>query len=248
MSLLDSDTAEPVPSLGPVHVPTPESDPELHDPGVIGSTVFASVLVIVIVVIVIVVVAAVITWKRRKFCRPTKTDETYEQVNEPNESHFIPPPPPPAKGNDRLVLVIYSPDSPENDQHLALQNLVHDLSNYCMVECHDCTCIRQSVPSWLQEELQRASTVLCVCNAQFQREWDRETTSPFPLVASLRELAYGLLNQSISLSTKFAVVLLRESDRKHIPCGYLHGTRTFLVTDVEDITYFVTRTPKYAHT
>ena len=64
-------------------------------------------------------------------------------------------------------------------------------------------------------------------------------------MSSLQELVYGLLSQSISVSKKFAIVLLRESDHKHIPCDYLHNTRKFLVTDVEDIALFVTKTPKY---
>ena len=65
-------------------------------------------------------------------------------------------------------------------------------------------------------------------------------------MSSLQELVYGLLSQSISLSKKFAIVLLRESDRKHIPCDYLSSARTFLVTDVEDIAFFVKEIPKYA--
>ena len=224
-----------------------QSDPEPTDSAAILSTV----VVLGVVIIIVVIVAVFVFIGARK---PSRTDKLYEEIKELSwvqEPLFIPQsqtnmPQHFPFNDDPMVLVIYSPDSPEKDQQLVMHYLVWGLSKYhIQIKCHDCSCIRQSVPLWLQEEFRRASTILCVCNAQFQSEWDQDTTSYFPLVSSLRELVYGLLSQSISLSKKFAIVLLRESDHKHIPCDYLHNTRKFLVTDVEDIALFVTKTPKY---
>ena len=251
-------TPGPVPTLGPLSTPGPVSTPwptlekELQPT---DSLITIFTIVALALVTTIAVVAAIIVFMRsrtRKSCRTTITDKPYEEIKElswmqeplfisksrTNRPQHFP------FNDDPPVLVIYSPDSPEKDQQLALQHLVRGLSKYhIQIKCHDCSYIRQSAPVWLQEEFRRASTILCVCNAQFQREWDQKTTSYFPLVSSLRELVYGLLSQSISLSKKFAIVLLRESDYKHIPCDYLQNTKTFLVTDVEDIALFVREIP-----
>ena len=252
-------TTTPVPTPGPTTESVPEP-PHSAVNVIIISTVLASALVIIIVVIatILLIIKSIPADPEKpykaveehksiqdpKLIQETKLIQEPKSVQEPKsiqEPKLIQEP-----SDLSLVLVLYSPDSPEKDKELAL-HLVSCLSNHeIQIQCHDCFCIRQSAPSWLQEELRRASTVLCVCNAQFQREWDQETTSYFPLVSSLRELVYGLLSQSISLSTKFAIVLLRESDRKHIPCDYLSSARTFLVTDVEDIAFFVKEIPKYA--
>jgi len=215
-----------------------QSDPEPTD-----SAAILSIVVILGVVIIIVVIVAVFVFIGAK--KPCRTDKPYEEIpqsqtNMPQHFPF---------NNHPLVLVIYSPDSPGKDHQLGLHCLVRGLSkDHIQIKCHDCSCIRQSVPLWLQEEFRRASTILCVCNAQFQREWDQEIPSHLPLVFSLQQSVYGMLNKSIPISRKFAIVLLRESDRKHIPCDYLSSTRTFLVTDVEDIALFVNETPKYATT
>ena len=90
----------------------------------------------------------------------------------------------------------------------------------------------------------RASMILCVCNIQFKREWDQQNALPFcPLIFSLRQLVYAMLSRNTSLSSKFAVVLLRQSDHQHIP-EYLNSIKHFLVDEVKEIGRFVYGVPK----
>ena len=247
-------TPGPVSTLGPVSTPGPTLEIELQPTDSLITVFTIVALALVTIIAVVTAIAVFMRSRTKKSCRATITDKPYEEIKELSwiqEPLFIPQsrtnrPQHFPLNDDPIVLVIYSPDSPEKDQQIALHYLVRGLSKYhIQIKCHDCSCIRQSAPFWLQEEFRRASTILCVCNAQFQREWDQKTTSLLPLVSSLRELVYGLLSQSISLSKKFAIVLLRESDHKHIPCDYLRNTRKFLVTDVKDIALFVTKTLKY---
>ena len=145
---------------------------------------------------------------------------------------------------DPLVLVIYSPNSPEKDKHVVMQNLVCDLGNHCIqTECYDTSysSLRKNVSAWLEDNFKKASVILCVCDAQFKKEWSQQ--SFFPLIFSLQQLVYAMLSRSTPLSRKFAVVLLRESDRQHIP-EYLNSTRYFLVDQVKEIVLFVHEIPK----
>ena len=59
----------------------------------------------------------------------------------------------------------------------------------------------------------------------------------------LRQLVYGTLSQGKELS-KFAVVLMKQSDRQFIPSPYLQNT-PLLVTEVEQIARFVKEIPLY---
>ena len=155
------------------------------------------------------------------------------------------------KKDNPLVLVIYSPNSSEEDEHLVWQFLVHDLamcddidgSRHIQIERYDSS-LRKNASAWLEDNFTRASMVLCVCNIQFKKEWDQENDLPFcPLIFSLRQLVYGMLSRNISLSSKFAVVLLRQSDHQHIP-EYLNSTKYFLVDEVKEIGRFVYEVPK----
>ena len=154
------------------------------------------------------------------------------------------------KKDNPLVLVIYSPNSSEEDKHLVWQYLVHDLatcdidgSHHIQIERYDSS-LRKNASAWLEDNFMRASMILCVCNIQFKREWDQQNALPFcPLIFSLRQLVYAMLSRNTSLSSKFAVVLLRQSDHQHIP-EYLNSTKRFLVDEVKEIGRFVYEVPK----
>ena len=155
---------------------------------------------------------------------------------------------------DPLVLVIYSPNSPEKDKRVVMEQLVRNLGKHCTTECYDSSrsSLRQNVSAWLENISEKASVILCVCDAQFKKEWcsgsftERPTAPEWTgvsLIFSLGQLAYATLSKSIPLSRKFAVVLLRQSDQQHIP-EYLSGTKQFLVDEVEEIARFVHEIPK----
>ena len=153
------------------------------------------------------------------------------------------------KKDNPLVLVIYSPNSSEEDKHLVWQYLVCDLaechngSRRIQIESYDSS-LRKNASAWLEDNFMRASMILCVCNIQFKREWDQQNAPPFcPLIFSLRQLVYAMLNRNTSPSSKFAVVLLRQSDYQHIP-EYLNSTKHFLVNEVKEIGRFVYGVPK----
>ena len=155
---------------------------------------------------------------------------------------------------DPLVLVIYSPNSPEKDKRVVMEQLVRNLARHCTTECYDSSrsSLRQNVSAWLENISEKASVILCVCDAQFKKEWcsgsftERPTAPEWTgvsLVFSLGQLAYATLSKNIPLSRKFAVVLLRQSDQQHIP-EYLSSTKLFLVDQVEEIARFVHEIPK----
>ena len=146
---------------------------------------------------------------------------------------------------DPLVLVIYSPNSPDKDKDVVMEYLVRNLGKHCtQTECYDSSrsSLRQNVSAWLENISKKASVILCVCDAQFKKEWSQQSLSS-PLIFSLGQLVYAMLSKNIPLSRKFAVVLLRQSDQQHIPV-YLSSTKQFLVDQVEEIARFVHEIPK----
>ena len=139
------------------------------------------------------------------------------------------------------VLLIYSPESPEKETQVLMELLVKGLKCYDIdVTSHDWF-LRGSLPEWVAWHFQRATAVLVVCNQHLLLEW--EQGGGF-VVAALKQLVYASVGRS-ELS-KFAVVLLRETDGQYIPTPYLKNTPQFTVDKVEDIARFVKKQPLYA--
>lgn len=144
------------------------------------------------------------------------------------------------------VLVIYSPSINDEDRKLILDHLVGGLMQYGVpTRCHDTACIK-SPCQWIEQEIRRASAVLCVCNEDFHREWDeRPARGTIPLVGLLKHLVHATVSRGESLA-KFATVLLESGHAHYIPSLYLQGDpRLFMVTEVEDIAHFVINVPSY---
>ena len=154
----------------------------------------------------------------------------------------------PAHSRLPKAVIVYSPNSKQEDKHLILQLLVSDLQKYGVeTKSHDITCIRESLSQWLEREIGQADAVLCVCNKEFKQDWENFTSRSqhLPLISSLKHLVHATVNQGKSLS-KYATVLLCQRDKNYIPSLYLQGDpRQFLVTDVEDIARFVQNIPSY---
>ena len=99
----------------------------------------------------------------------------------------------------------------------------------------------------MEHEIEKATAVLCVCNKDFQREWEGiPSNGGIPVVNFLKHLIHGTVSCGKSLA-KFATVLLEHGDKDCIPSLYLQGEpRSFLVTEVEEIAKFVQNIPSYA--
>ena len=145
------------------------------------------------------------------------------------------------------VLIIYSPSISSSDREKILKHLIVGLTQYGIpAHCHD-TAFIKSPCQWMEQEIQKAHAVLCVCNEDFHREWDEGTAKgKIPVVGLLKHLIHAMLSRGESLG-KFATVLLDEEDAHWIPSLYLQGDpRLFLVSKVEDIARFVRNIPSYA--
>jgi len=145
------------------------------------------------------------------------------------------------------VLIIYSPSISSCDRDKILKHLILGLTQYGIpAHCHDTSFIK-SPCQWMEQEIQKAHAVLCVCNEDFHREWDEGTAKgKIPVVGLLKHLVHATLSRGESLG-KFATVLLEKGDSHWIPSLYLQGDpRLFLVSEVEDIARFVRNIPSYA--
>ena len=143
------------------------------------------------------------------------------------------------------VLVIYSPRCPTEDKHVLLQFLLSDLQSYDICSTSHDWHLKGNIPMWIEQEVKRSTAVLCVCNRQFQQEWEQQVSADCTVAYTLQQLIYALLSQCEDLSSKFAVVLLRQSDRHFIPTQYLQSVKRFYVNEVKEIAHFVKRVPPY---
>ena len=151
----------------------------------------------------------------------------------------------PLRTNSPTVLVIYSSNTEEKEQGLILTMISKLKSHEIEPLSHDCTYIRGSPSAWLESEVKKATTVLCVCNKEFQDEWEGRSCPSLPLVKSLQHLILATIQRAESLS-KYAVVLLNPSHRQYIPTKYLQSeSRSFTVKEIEAIVHYVFKIPYY---
>ena len=117
------------------------------------------------------------------------------------------------------ALIIYSPSTPEEDKHVILQSFV-TVQNKVGIECilQDKRKPQQSLVDWISDHYEKAGTVFCVCNKEFQCDWENERPSSegsAVAVQTLRLLFEGALT-STQLH-KYAVVLCKPADEARIP-------------------------------
>ena len=150
----------------------------------------------------------------------------------------------------KVVFLLYSPKSPEEERKVILQLIYKSLCQYAGIAVtipEDYTRAGGSPAMWLSNSMHRASVVLCVCNATFKSEWNGIRPSSVE-VNTLKELVSGTLyrhSRESSLSSKYATVCLKQSDYHCIP-ALLSGTSRFLVTETDKMVAFTTETPRYA--
>ena len=150
------------------------------------------------------------------------------------------------KKSKATVLVIYSSNTVEKERE-SIMIMMSELNSYDEIDplSPDFTCIQGSSSAWLESEIKRATTVLCVCNKEFQDEWEGRSCPSLPLVKSLQHLIQATIQRAESLS-KYAVVLLNPSHRQYIPTMYLQSeSRSFTVEEIEAIVHYVFKMPYY---
>lgn len=129
---------------------------------------------------------------------------------------------------------------------MILVQLVAGLRQYGILACcHDTACVKNPC-QWMEEEIQVATAVLCVCNGDFHREWTQcPSNGKIPVVGLLKHLIHATISRGDSLA-KFATILLSSADKDCIPSLYLQGEpRSFMVGELEEITRFVHNMPSY---
>ena len=149
--------------------------------------------------------------------------------------------------NFPTVLVIYSSNTIEKERGLIL-TMISELKSYGIEPLsHDCTCIQGCPSAWLESEVKKATTVLCVCNKEFQDEWEGQSCPSLPLVKSLQHLIQATIQTAPAESlSKYAVVLLKPSHRQYIPTKYLQSeSRSFTMAEMEAIAHYVFKMPYY---
>ena len=140
------------------------------------------------------------------------------------------------------VLVIYSLDSSDHDERIILEHLLVGLQRYQIAAVTAKTdLVRGNLPLWIEEQMNKADAVLCVCNEAFFKEWNRDSSTD---MYTSRAVAHSL-SQSKDLSKFIGIVLLKQSDRRFIPSAYLAGPQSFLVDETEDIARFVARVSQF---
>ena len=148
------------------------------------------------------------------------------------------------------VLVIYSLDSSDHDEHIILEHLLVGLRRYQIAAVTAKTDLpRGNLPLWIEEQMNKADAVLCVCNEAFFKEWNRDSSTDMytsrAVAHSVKSYIGGTLSQSKDLSKFIGIVLLKQSDRRFIPSAYLAGSQSFLVDETEDIARFVARVSQF---
>ena len=139
-------------------------------------------------------------------------------------------------------------NTPEEKQDLIRYNFIPKLESHGIKTLsHDFTCIKESVPLWLESEIKKATAVLCICNKEFKEDWESSDPNPMSslqLVEPLKHCVSATV-QTRGLS-KFVVVLLEPSDKQYIPSMYLNNCRQFLMADTDALAKFVCNVPSYA--
>ena len=151
------------------------------------------------------------------------------------------------------ALILYSKNSPPDEQRVIQQCLVSDLTQYNIRTVSEDTCCSRKCPaSWLEVQMREASAVFCVCNEAFDSEWENKTDrSLSSLVPVFKQLCHGLITPSCGrnqlMRDKIAIVLLCEGDLRYVPT-YINSRPKFhplMQGGLESCARFVIGMPKY---
>ena len=110
---------------------------------------------------------------------------------------------------------------------------------------------RLGIPVWAEKWFKESSIVLFVCNKGFSSIWDNidgninnaRQDSYAEIISTTKLLFYGCIKDNNM--SKFAAVLLQESDDKYIP-DLLRNIKSFSVGKKEDLARYILQIPTHA--
>lgn len=236
---------------------------KMHEPttAIITIVCTLSAFLIVEIIVVLAIIIAVCRYKARRchsIDNADKMEKEYPshlhrpevQLSDTNtlNPHTIDIQTSEDKQHNHKVLVIYSINTPKEKKESIRHDLIVELDSFGIETIsHEFACIKESVPLWLETEIKKATAVLCVCNKEFQEEWEGTNSnfmSSLRLVEPLKHCISATV-QGGDFSKKFAVVLLEPCDKQYIPTIYLHDCRQFMVTEADALARFVCNIPCY---
>ena len=109
------------------------------------------------------------------------------------------------------ALVVYSPNTPEKEK-LAIMQSFQILKSEMELFLQDTRSPQQSLSDWISEHHKSASTVFCVCNEEFERDWENKSGDSVAAMHTLKMLFQGDFS-----SKKYVVVLVNSADKVFIP-------------------------------
>lgn len=224
-------------------------------PGFQDNTIAYIISPIVLILLLVSVVVVVLGIAR--ICRPSTHQYSPNTIRDPNElAHLepvidslppspLPPIPQPIKcSSAHKVVVVFSDRIAERNKEL-IHVLVCTLNKYPDISAlYYEIAHRQATSSWIEDNVDRASAVLAVCDHNFKNEWQNGGTAS--VVHALRLFVLAEATSGYQIDRKYAVVLLRNSDEQHIP-GFLGNTVRFNVMDMDNMVRYIQQSHQYSH-
>ncbi len=141
-----------------------------------------------------------------------------------------------------LVLVIESHRSPEKEILINQSFLGSELNEYKDLHVlHYNTASKLTPAQWLMDNMGDASIVICVCNKEFQEEWEGKNKD-CSLVNPLRNYVIGSSNQGDTLADKYITVTHTQDDKQYIPREF-YVVKHCLIDCTKDLYCIITQTP-----
>ena len=132
------------------------------------------------------------------------------------------------------LFLVYSPASIDENEAV-LQLLVNDLRIYGFDVIYiESSVQREILPKWVQTHYFGSTAVLCVCNKEFQDEWEERKKSNRPVIHNFQQLIYGRLNQSASVDLSKIVVVLPHTNCSECIPAYLQSLQRFVLDPKDD--------------
>jgi len=164
------------------------------------------------------------------------------------------PPPTPISDRPMKVFVVNCPQSSDEDKRL-VRNLCHNLADHSIEPISLEYSTFESGPGqvgiyqWTEEQFTNCDMIVFVCNKSLHDVWGDSESDQDAFVSASRQLLQAHLLSGENVS-KFAIALLRQSDKQYIPSLYLKNIRTFTLfsdghCDEEDLVRYIKQVPHF---
>lgn len=221
-----------VPSCSPPPTKTPEPTDTLPHTNYLAIYITASVGGAIILISIVIVVVLFFCCRRRPPSRgkyiPTLMNG-YSNESSPCECS---------------ALVIYSPDTAEQEKCAIMQSLGPDLhAKGVSSSFPDMREPKQTLIDWISEKYEEVDAVFCVCNKEFSQDWSDSAAMQFGndgsvAVRTLKELYEGdLAKRGAVALCKYAVVLTKPNTEALIP-AIMRTRKVFIISDTPALAEF----------